>query len=98
MIAISDCINYLGILIDSKLLFHDHIHKVQNKLSCAVGILCKLKKFFFLFLKKLYFALFHSHLLYGLIICSAMCKSYLEPLKKLQNRDLQFINAIIIKC
>ena len=27
-IAISDNINYLGILIDSKLLFGDHIHKV----------------------------------------------------------------------
>ena len=26
--AISDSINYLGILIDSKLLFRDHIHKV----------------------------------------------------------------------
>ena len=38
-IAISDSISYLGILIESKLLFCDHIHKVQNKLSCAVGIL-----------------------------------------------------------
>ena len=44
-IAILDCINYLGILIDSKLLFRDHIHKVENKLSRAVGILCKLKNF-----------------------------------------------------
>ena len=26
--AISDSVNYLGILIDSKLLFRDHIHKV----------------------------------------------------------------------
>ena len=36
-IAISDSINYLGILIDSKLLFYDHIHKIQNKLSRAVS-------------------------------------------------------------
>ena len=36
--AISDSINYLGILIDSKLLFRDHIHKVQNKFSRTVGI------------------------------------------------------------
>ena len=67
-IAISDSINYLGILIDSKLLFRDHIHKVQNKLSRAVGILCKLKNLFPCILKKLYFAFFHSHLLYCLII------------------------------
>ena len=45
-IAISDSINYLGIVIDFKLLFRDHIHKVQNKLSRAVGILCKLKNLF----------------------------------------------------
>ena len=46
-IAISNSTNYLGILIDSKLLFRDHIHKVQNKLSCAVGILGKPKNLFF---------------------------------------------------
>ena len=45
-ITISDSINYLGILNDSKLLFFDHIHKVQNKLSLAVAILCKLKNLF----------------------------------------------------
>ena len=45
-IAISDSINYLGILIDSKLLFCDHIHEVKNKLFHAVGILCKLKNLF----------------------------------------------------
>ena len=46
IIAISDSINYLGVLIDSKLLFHDHIHKIRSKLSHAVGILCKLKNLF----------------------------------------------------
>ena len=47
-IAISDSINCLGIPFVSKLLFCDQIHIVQNKLSCAVGILCKLKNLFFL--------------------------------------------------
>ena len=49
-IAISDCINYLGILINSKLLFRDHLQKVKNKLSRAVGILCQLKKINFFLL------------------------------------------------
>ena len=72
IIAISDSINYLGVLIDSKLLFHDHIHKIRSKLSRAVGILCKLKNLFpSCILKKLYFAFFHSHLLYCLTIWSA---------------------------
>ena len=38
-IAISDSTNCLGIPFVSKLLFCDQIHIVQNKLSCAVGIL-----------------------------------------------------------
>ena len=45
-IAVSNSINYLGILIDSKLLFCEHIHKVQNKLFRAVGILGKLNNLF----------------------------------------------------
>ena len=50
--AISDSINYLGILIYSKLLFRDHTHKVQNKLSRAVVILYKLKNHFLLVFSK----------------------------------------------
>ena len=42
-------------------------------------------------LKRLYFAFFHSHLLYGLTIWSATSKSYLDPLKKLQNRAIRII-------
>ena len=92
-IAISDNINYLGILIDSKLLFRDHIHKVQNKRSRAVGILCKLKNLFSsCILKKLYLAFFHSHLLYCFIIWSAAYKTYLKPLRKLQNKAIQVIS------
>ena len=93
IIAISDSINYLGVLIDSKLLFHDHIHKIRSKLSRAVGILCKLKNLFpSCILKKLYFAFFHSHLLYCLTIWSATYKTYLEPLRKLQNKAMRVIN------
>ena len=98
IIAISDSINYLGVLIDSKLLFLDHIHKIRNamptKLSRAVGILCKRKNLFPCILKKLYFAFFHSHLLYCLLIWSATYKTYLEPSRKLQNKAMRVINNV----
>ena len=98
IIAILDSINYLGVLIDSKLLFRDHIHKIRNamptKLSRAVGILCKLKNLFSCILKKLYFAFFHSHLLYCLLIWSATYKTYLEPSRKLQNKAMRVINNV----
>ena len=54
---------YLGILLDVKLTFSDHIKALEIKVSRSVGILSKLKYFLpqdALF--KLYYALIHSHL------------------------------------
>ena len=82
----SECIKYLGILIDSKLNFRNHINVLQNKLLRAMRIMSKLRHTMpFNILKRLHFAFFHSHLLYCLIIWSATFKTYLDPLKKLQN-------------
>ena len=83
-IKYSECIKYLGILIDSKLNFRNHINVLQNKLLRAVGIMGKLRYTMLSnILKSLYFAFFHSHLLYWLIISSPTFKTYLDPLKKL---------------
>ena len=38
-------IKYLGVLIDDKLKWHEHINFVSNKLSAANGILCKLRRY-----------------------------------------------------
>ena len=87
-----ECIRYLGILIDSKLNLRNHINVLQKKLLRAVGIMSKLRYSMpSNILKRLYFAFFHSHLLYCLIIWSATFKSYLDPLKKLQNRAIRII-------
>ena len=88
----SECVKYLGILVDSKLNFRDHINVLQNKLLRAVGIMSKLRySMVSNILKRLYFVFFHSHLLYRLIIWSATFKSYLDSLKKLQNRAIRII-------
>ena len=41
ILQVSNNINYLGVIIDSKLLFKEHILKLQSKLSRAVAIMCK---------------------------------------------------------
>ena len=57
---------YLGIVVDNKLTFGPLIAHLESKLSRAVDILSKLKHFLLSPLpSKLYYALFHSNLLYG---------------------------------
>ena len=46
----------------------------------------------FLYFKKFYFAFFHSHLLNCLTIWSAIYKSYLRPLRKLQSKAMRVIS------
>ena len=58
-----------GITIDNKLNFKTHIEKITSKISRSVGILNKLRYTFpTSSLVDLYFALVHSHFLFGLTI------------------------------
>ena len=85
-------VKYLGILIDSKLTFTEHLKKVENKLARATGILSKLQTT--LPPKsslKLYYTLFHPHLLYGLIVWGSTYPSFLNKLGKLQNKAVKLV-------
>ena len=60
---------YLGVFIDDKQNFQEHIKHLEEKVSRSVGIISKLKNYLpkhALF--KLYYTLVHSHLLNGLIV------------------------------
>ena len=60
---------YLGVTFDNRLSFEKHVNNLVKKLSKAVGILYKVKNFLnSQALLQLYYAIFHSHLQYGLII------------------------------
>ena len=93
ILQVSNNINYLAVIIDSKLLFKEHILKLQSKLSRAVAIMCKLKYIVPLrILICLYYAFFHSHLLYGLLVWGATYTIYLQPINILQNKALRIIS------
>ena len=93
ILQVSNNINYLGVIIDFKLLFKEHILKLKSKLSRAVGIMCKLKHIVPIrIIIRLYYAFFHSYLLYGLLVWSATYTSYLQPIKILQNKALHVIS------
>ena len=86
-VPLSNSVQYLGVTLDSKLIFEIHIKTLEANLSKAVGIICKLK---FVLPKdasiKLYYALFHPHLLYGLLIRGSTYPSYLIKISTLQNK------------
>ena len=68
-IKIATKVKYLGVIIDDKLNYKDHINFVETKISGSVGILGKLKYYLdHTSLLKLDYALIHSHINHGLII------------------------------
>ena len=85
---------YLGTLLDAKLTFSDHIKALETKVSRSVGILSKLKYFLLqdAFLK-LYYALIHSHLNYGILAWGNTYHSYLLKLMRLQNKAIRIVTC-----
>ena len=85
---------YLSITFDNRLSFEKHINNLVKKLSKAVGILCQVKNFLnSQALLQLYYAIFHSHLQYGLIIWGSTFKTYLKKLTTLQNKAVKIVGG-----
>ena len=91
-IPIVDSFRYLGVILDNKLTFSYHISNVAKKVSRSVGIISKLRHYApTSILLKLYYAILHPHLLYGIIIWGSTYKSYLQKLVSLQNKGLRLL-------
>ena len=68
-IPIVDSFRYLGVILNNKLTFSDHVSNVAKKKSRSVGIISKLRHYApTSVLLKLYYAILHPHLLYGIIV------------------------------
>ena len=91
-ISAVDSVKYFGVYLDNKLTFGTHISHLQSKLSRSIGIIPKIKYYIsdrVLFL--LYFAIFHFHLTYGLIIWYCTSKTHSCKISKRQNRIIMII-------
>ena len=66
-IKVATKVKYLGVVIHNKLNFKDHKNFLETEISRSVGILGKFK-YYLDSLLKLYYALIHSLINYGLII------------------------------
>ena len=93
-VPLSNSVKYLGVTLDSKLTFKSHIKILETNLSKAVRIICKLK---FVLPKyaliKLYYTLFHLHLLYGQVIWRSTYPTYLMKISTLQNKVVKLVGV-----
>ena len=81
-------IKYLGLILVNKLDWKGHITELSKKLSLVVGLLYKIRN---LCPTSLYYSIFNSHLLYGLVVWGNANRSYINKIKYLQKRALRCI-------
>ena len=94
VISAENSVKYLEINLDLNLNFRKHIEVIENKLSRSLAILFKLKPVLpqIAFLK-LYYAMVHLYLIYGLVAWGSTFPSYIEKLNVLQNKAVKLIGG-----
>jgi hypothetical protein len=85
-------IKFLGVYLDPKLNFKFHIMQIVKKLSKSLYVIQSTKNLLSeRSLKSLYYALIHSHLIYGIHVWSCTYPGNLKKVEKLQKKSLRII-------
>ena len=85
-------VKYLGVFLDDRLKFKEHIRYVGSKVSKAVGILNRLKSQLpFFTMRTLYHTLVHPYFNYCNLIWGGTYRSHLHPLIIIQKRIIRII-------
>ena len=83
---------FLGVVLDNKLTFADHIKEVSSKISKSIGIIHHLKNYLQVpTLISLYYSLVYPYLTYCILIWGGTYSSHLTPLITLQKRCIRLI-------
>ena len=91
-LVFKDCVNYLGVLIDSQLNWSHHQEKVAKSLRQTNGVLSRIRYYLpNVILKKVYFALFHSTLTYAIQVWGQSL-AYNSRIARLQKSAIRLIS------
>jgi hypothetical protein len=86
-------IRFLGVMIDPQLSFKNHLLKLNRKLSTGLYFLRNVRNFLNpTALKFIYFALFHSHLIYAIQAWSCTSESLLKPIFIKQKQAIRILS------
>ena len=83
---------FLGVIIDDKFSWSNHIGVICNKLSKSIGVMYRLKSLPKIILKMIYYAIVYPYLHYAIIVWGNAALIYQNRLFKLQKRAIRIIN------
>ena len=91
-ISQNNYVKYLGVLIDSKLSFSNHISTILKKTSRAIGIMYKIRNFVTRpILISIYYSLIYPFLIYAIPVWGVANEIYMKPLHILQKKVVRLI-------
>lgn len=94
-LQISNTTKYLGITIDSKMSWKPHIDQLNKKLSSSTYVIRRIRQVCGLDVAKVaYFALFESHLRYGIVSWGGTAASNMEKILIQQKRAIRCLAGI----
>ena len=88
----ADKVKYLGIFLDKNLSWDYQVTQLSKKLSCANGVLYKLRKYIPKWtITSVYYSIFYSHLIYACHVWSLTTQKNLDIINMLQTECLRII-------
>ena len=86
---------FLGVVIDNKLSWKDHISFVCRKVARGIGVIIKARKVLHNeSLKCLYYSFIYPYMIYCNQVWGSACKTNIEPLQVLQKRAVRIILGV----
>ena len=91
-ITLVNKIRFLGITVDNKLTFKEHVNAVVSKVSRSQGAIYRVSPYVTVdVLKKLYYSLMYSHMIYGVSVWGGASVSSSNKINKIQQRFLRLL-------
>ena len=90
-------IKYLGVLVDSSLIWKHHISTLAKKISRAIGIMYTLRPFLPLnVMKNVYYSLIYSQIIYAIEVWGSAVKSEMTKILILQKRVMRLMTFNVV--
>ena len=91
-LAKTDCVKFLGVLIDDRLSYKQHVLSTTKRLSSIIGIMRRVKPLVpSAVMRQIYFSMFHSILTYGVIVWGGCGKTSNLKICNVQERALKIL-------